>query len=699
MREVPAVSGRTLGACAAGVSRQRDSQRDRRVAQPQGEDPRPPDPAGVPAGPRRRSLVDEVEAAFTGDGALAAALPAFEPRAGQQEMAAAAAGVFEDGGVLLAEAGTGTGKTLAYLVPAILSGHRVLVSTGTKQLQDQIHDKDLPALRAALGVDFTATYMKGRGNYLCLHRFEAYRNEDSLGLARDRRHVDAIAEWAARTGTGDRSEIEDLPDDVPFWGEISATSENCIGTECPRHAECFITRMRQRAAESDLVIVNHHLLCADAAVRQSAYGEVIPSYAYAVIDEAHQLEDVATQYFGVAVSNYRLERLVADGRRWTARDLEEDAEAAQTLYRALDAIDAQAARFFTGVRNLAPAERTRLNADVLEPVAEPGRQLASAVRALEAAVQSFANATEDLRSLGRRAHELAGDVDLVLDAGDESLVYFLERRGRGTFLRASPIDVSSIVRELLLDRLQGTILTSATLAVDGSFDYQRSRLGIGEAIELRLASEFDYAAQTVLYLPRQMPEPRSPAFTRDAAVQVRALLDATEGRAFVLFTSFANLREVHRLIAPGSPYPLLVQGTAPRPVLLRRFRTTPNAVLLATSSFWQGVDVAGDTLSCVIIDKLPFAPPGDPITAARMESIARGGGSPFDEYQVPLAVLTLLQGLGRLIRHRRDRGVLSVLDPRLLNKGYGRRFLASLPPTPIVHDLEPVRTFMARRKV
>ena len=663
-----------------------------------GGDSRPADPAHVDAPRRRRSLVDEVEAAFTRGGALAAALTSFEPRAGQREMAAATAGIFEDGGVLLAEAGTGTGKTLAYLVPAILSRHRVLVSTGTKQLQDQIHDKDLPTLRGALGVDFTATYMKGRGNYLCLHRFEALRDDDPLGLSPDRGHVDAIAAWAARTTTGDRAEIEELPDDLPFWSEISATSENCIGTECPRHADCFITRMRQRAAESDLVIVNHHLLCADAAVRQSAYGEVIPSYAYAVIDEAHQLEDVATQYFGVAVSNYRLERLVGDGRRWTGRDLEEDAEAARTLHRALDGIDQRAARFFAAVRtHLAPAERTRLNADVLAPVAEPGRLLASAARALDAAVESFPNATEDLRALGRRARELADDVDVVLDADDDRLVYFLERRGRGTFLRASPIDVSSIVRDLLLDRLQGTILTSATLAVDGSFDYQRSRLGIGEAVELRLPSEFDYAAQTVLYLPRGMPEPRSPAFARDAALQVRALLDATDGRAFVLFTSYAKMREVHRLIAPASPYPLLVQGDAPRPVLLRNFRTTPNAVLLATSSFWQGVDVAGDTLSCVIIDKLPFAPPGDPITAARMESIARSGGSPFDEYQVPLAVLSLLQGLGRLIRHRRDRGVLSVLDPRLLNKGYGRRFLASLPPTPIVHDLEPVRAFMARR--
>ena len=347
-------------------------------------------------------------------------------------MASAAAGTFEDGGVLLAEAGTGTGKTLAYLVPAILSGQRVLVSTGTKQLQDQIFDKDLPALRGALGVDFTATYMKGRGNYLCLHRFEALRDGDPLGLAPDRGHVDAIAAWAARTSTGDRAEIEDLPEDLPFWSEISAASETCIGTECPQHADCFITRMRQRAAESDLVIVNHHLLCADAAVRQSAYGEVIPSYAYAVIDEAHQLEDVATQYFGVSVSNYRLERLVGDGRRWTGRDLEEDAEAAQALYRALDEIDRRAAVFFATVRlHRAQADRTRLDADVLEPAAEPGRQLASAARALDAAVESFPNVTEDLRALGRRARELADDVDLVLDASDDRLVYFLERRGPG----------------------------------------------------------------------------------------------------------------------------------------------------------------------------------------------------------------------------------------------------------------------------
>ena len=647
------------------------------------------------------TLPAQVGAAFAEGGALVGALPSFETRDGQRDMAVAAAELFESGGVLLAEAGTGTGKTLAYLVPAILSRHRVLISPGTKQLQDQVYYKDLPALREALGVDFTATYMKGRGNYLCLHRFDAYRTDDTLlRTTADEGYVEDIAEWARQTETGDRTEIEDLPDDLPFWGEISASSENCIGTDCPQHQECFVTRMRQRAAEADLVIVNHHLLCADAAVRQSAYGEVIPACASAVIDEAHQLEDVATQYFGVSVSTYRLERLVGDGRRFVDRDLGDDPDVADTVRTALDRVEQRATLFFSAVKVHLPAlDRTRLNATTLDPVAEPGRRLASTLRALEATVALVTHASEDIRSLGRRTGELSKHVVLVLAADDEGFVYFLERRGRGLFLRASPIDVSAIIRELLLERMHATILTSATLAVDGSFDYQRTRLGIHDAVELRLDSEFDFAEQTVLYLPTRMPEPRAPDFTSAAAEHILALLAATRGRAFVLFTSYTNLHDVHRLIEHTTPFPLLVQGTAPRSVLLRDFRATPNAVLLATSSFWQGVDVAGATLSCVIIDKLPFAPPGDPITAARIESIAKLGGNPFDEYQVPLAILALLQGLGRLIRHRQDRGVLSILDPRLLTKGYGRHFLASRPPTPIVRTIGQVEQFLARKGV
>lgn len=629
-------------------------------------------------------------------------MPAFEPRPGQRRMAAAAARVLETGGVLLAEAGTGTGKTLAYLVPAILSGRRVLVSTGTRNLQDQIFYKDLPDLRQALGVDFRATYMKGRGNYLCLHRFEAACSEKAgalLPLA-ERSVLRQLAEWADRTATGDRAEIEDLPDDLALWNDVAATSENCIGTECPAYQECFVTKMRQRAAESDVVIVNHHLLCADAAVRQSAYGEVIPACASAVIDEAHQLEDVATQYFGIAVSNRRLDELCHDGRRFVAGDGPRAAEIEEASAREmLDLLDGvrHDAQFFFGA--LAPAaaagERTRVTADTLAPAAGPARRLGRRLGELAAAAKRLAAPSDDtdLTALGRRAEEIRAELEFLLAAADGAYVYFLERRGRGLFLRAAPIDVSSIVRELLIERMESVVLTSATLTVDESFAYVRGRLGIADATELRLPSEFDYREQAILYLPRGMPPPNHPRFTAAVAREVTALLRITSGRAFVLFTSYANLRDVRARLDPTLPYPLLTQGAAPRSVLLREFRATPNAVLLATSSFWQGVDVAGDALSCVVIDKLPFASPGDPLTAARMEQIDADGGNPFSDYQVPLAILTLLQGLGRLLRHRTDRGVLALLDPRLRTRGYGRRFLDSLPPAPVTHELAAVSRF------
>ena len=643
-----------------------------------------------------------VAAALADGGALARAMPAFEPRPGQRRMAAAAARILESGGVLLAEAGTGTGKTLAYLVPAILSGQRVLISTGTKNLQDQIFYKDLPDLRDALGVDFRATYMKGRGNYLCLHRFEAARAEAQAALlpGPDHDDLDRLAEWAAQTETGDRAEVEDLPDDLAIWHDVAATSENCIGAECPKHRACFVTKMRQRAAEADLVIVNHHLLCADAAVRQSDYGEVIPACAVAVIDEAHQLEDVATQYFGISVSTYRLDELYRDGRRLVAGTtppaVEIEESSVRELLELLDRVR-DGARVFFG--SLAPAaaagERTRVTADTLPAVAEPGRRLGRNLADLAGALSRLAVPTEskDLVALGRRAGEIRDQLALLLAADDTAYVYFVERRGRGLFLRAAPIDVSGIIRELLLERMQSTILTSATLTVDASFAYLRGRLGIAEANELRVPSEFDYREQAVLYLPRNMPPPRHPRFAEGVAREVAALLRVTEGRAFVLFTSYANLRDVQARLEPGLPYPVLVQGSAPRTVLLREFRATPNAVLLATSSFWHGVDVAGDALSCVVIDKLPFASPGDPLTAARMEQIAEDGGNPFSDYQVPLAILTLLQGLGRLLRHRSDRGVLALLDTRLRTKGYGQRFIESLPPAPITHDLAHVDRF------
>jgi ATP-dependent DNA helicase DinG len=676
---------------------------------------------GAPYGGRvPHDLVARVDEVFERDGALARTLAGFEPRPAQREMAITVASTMSEDGVALVEAGTGTGKTLAYLVPAILSGKRVLVSTGTKNLQEQIVEKDLPVLMKVLDRPFTATVMKGRGNYLCLHRYQAMK---SGGLPRQQRlggfgqpgtEVDErillpiLDRWVATTRTGDRAELRDLPDDLPLWSEISASAENCLGSTCPQFNECYVTLMRQRANDSDLVIVNHHLLFADAAVRQGNYGAVIPERDIAILDEAHQLEDVATSYFGLSVSNYRVDDLMRDVER---------AMAAWPAPERRDAVQRMASRVQDRSRQLFDAlqpgrrvgeERVRITPDALVDVQPLGQALLGTLEGLEAQLQLLKDAPsdeagavrpavlEDVIALATRMGALRVELTILLRASDQDFVFFLETRGRGLFLRAAPIDVSRIVADEVVDRFKATVLTSATLAVDGRFEYVRKRLGIRRAREARLASEFDYQQQAILYLPRRMPLPRDPAFADAAARECLEILRRTAGRAFVLFTSYAMLRAVEPLLRAGLSYPLLVQGTAPRGALLDEFRYTPHAVLLATSSFWQGVDVVGEQLSCVIVDKLPFASPGDPVTAARMEALTAHGADPFGEYQVPLAILTLLQGLGRLIRHRSDRGVLAILDPRLKTMGYGRRFLDSLPPAPVVHDLDAIRRFFER---
>ena len=669
----------------------------------------------VPALPR------VTEETFALDGPLARAMPDFEPRAGQVQMATAVASTFARGGVLLAEAGTGTGKTLAYLVPAILSRERVLVSTGTKNLQEQIYFKDIPALRDALGVPFTATYMKGRANYLCLHRLDQLT--DGMGPPVHDVFLPMIREWAAQTETGDRAELTDLPEDLPFWNDVAAIAETCLGQECPRYDDCFVTKMRQRAAASDLVIVNHHLLCADAALRQNAYGEVIPACHRAIVDEAHQLEDIATQYFGYSVSTWRLEELARDVERGVGAIVGDDRNAREDLTKVIETLRDYSRTFFSELAFAVRAssrvrgeERIRVSADMLQPALDAASDLTGALDILQGTLAELVrlkpettndDEDDDVRSvrlqpdgkdvagLARRAGQLRDELRILLRADDPEFVYFVELRGRGVFLRASPIDVSAIIRELLLDKMQATVLTSATLSVDGTFEYIRDRLGIRDADEVRLASEFDYGTQAILYLPPRMPEPRSDNFAAAAGREVIEILKRTHGRAFVLFTSYASMRAVQAIAEMALDYPIFSQGTTPRSQLLRQFRETPHAVLFATSSFWQGVDVMGDALSCVIVDKLPFASPGDPITAARIDAIRARGGDPFGEYQVPLAVLTLQQGLGRLIRHRRDRGVLAVLDPRIRTKGYGRRFIASLPPAPVVHDLARIAAFFA----
>ena len=668
-------------------------------------------------------------------GPIARAMPGFEPRDGQRRMAAAVAAVIDNGGTLLAEAGTGTGKTLAYLIPAILSRQRVLVSTGTKNLQEQVFFKDLPSLRESIGVAFTATLMKGRTNYLCLHRWENYRDAVEGDTGTSGRLIDigdhvflpVIQQWAKKTRTGDRAELRDLPEDLPLWKEVSADADTCLGTECPRYGDCFLTLMRQRAAESDVVIVNHHLLCADASVRQSAYGEVIPSCPTLVVDEAHQLEDVATQYFGVVFSNFRVDDLARDAERLLPT-VPLEAGRVESAVRALTQINDRAGIFFSALSLARAASatmadaRARYTSEAMADCAEEGLMLAGALEELERALvdrdsglpgrrsasregggardsgrvhdSEFEDGVDEaIATIARRARDLRQDLRFLLRADDEGFVFYLEHRGLGTFLRASPVDVSRIVRDALFDRFRTVVLTSATLAVDGSFNYIKGRLGIGVAGELQVASEFDYAQQALLYLPRRMPPPKSTSFAEAVARETIALLTRSRGRAFVLFTSYRILRAVQPLVEMALPYPILVQGTAPRSALIDEFRSTPNAVLLATSSFWQGVDVVGDSLSCVVIDKLPFASPGDPVISARIDAINARGGDAFAEYQVPLAILSLQQGLGRLIRHRTDRGVLAVLDPRLATMGYGRRFLASLPPAPVTRDLGAVDRF------
>jgi ATP-dependent DNA helicase DinG len=470
--------------------------------------------------------------------------------------------------------------------------------------------------------------------------------------------------------------------------------------------------MRQRAAESDLVIVNHHLLCADAAVRQNAYGEVIPACSHAIVDEAHQLEDIATQYFGYSVSNYRLEDYARDVERFAASGAVETRHDRDELEKAIARLRDHARGFFSEVAfahrssdHLRGEERVRATDASLADAHEAAVRLTGTLDLIEATLallrapkpeQDDARPpSQDRAALARRAGEIRDELRLLLRASDAEYVYFVEFRGKGIFLRASPIDVSAIMKELLFDRMRTTILTSATLTVDGAFDYIRDRLGARNAKELRLSSEFDFTAQAILYLPRRMPDPRTPEFLMAAGREVIEILRRTRGRAFVLFTSYASLRAVQAIAEMALNYPILVQGTAPRTQLLEQFRATPHSVLFATSSFWQGVDVVGEALSCVVVDKLPFASPGDPITAARIEAIRARGGEPFGEYQVPLAILTLQQGLGRLIRHRRDRGVLAVLDPRLRTKAYGHRFMASLPPAPVVHDLAAVEAFFS----
>ncbi|HEV2299775.1 MAG TPA: ATP-dependent DNA helicase [Candidatus Acidoferrales bacterium] len=628
---------------------------------------------------------------FGAGGMLEKCHPGFEFRRAQLEMAEMTDKAFAKHQHALIEAGTGTGKTLAYLIPAIRSGRRVVVSTATKSLQEQLYQKDIPFLRKHFAPELKVALMKGRNNFVCREKVHLMANQPVLRGIDEVDWFAQIKDWEKLTETGDRAELNFLPDDAELWNRIDARKETCTGQKCPEFSRCFLTLMRQRAQEADVIIVNHHLFFADLALRQDDFGSILPEYAAVVFDEAHEIEDVASDYFGRQVSSYQFDELARDAEQ-TLRMV--NAASAATR-RPLARIRERAHAFF----NAFPEREGRFpfehpeRAAFLEQHREAYDELGSAVKRLETELGALRSKPEEVMNIARRAAEIRRELAFLLESAEKSYVYWFERRGKGVILTATPIDVSEILRERLFEQFDTIVLTSATLAVGGRFDYVKRRLGIAASQEQVLPQEFDYRSQALLYLPQRLPDVRHANFAARAADEVAQILKLTRGRAFCLFTSYAQMREIHERLTGILPFPLLLQGTAPRTALLDRFRVTEGAVLLATASFWQGVDVPGAQLSCVIIDRLPFAVPTDPIVAARVRALAEDGQNAFSEYQVPKAVLSLKQGFGRLIRSRSDRGVLSILDNRIERMTYGKIFLESLPDYTVTKDLADVARF------
>jgi ATP-dependent DNA helicase DinG len=626
---------------------------------------------------------------FGRNGILSKTHPRYEHREGQLEMAEAVASALADKRHLLVDAGTGTGKTLAYLVPAILSGKRIVISTGTKNLQEQLFFKDIPFLQKHFSDQLQVCYMKGRSNYVCRQKIYDADREPVLSGLEEVADFQIIRDWEKTTSTGDRAEIKKLPEGSSAWHKLDARRDLCTGQRCQQFERCFLTLMHQRAHESDIIIVNHHLFFADLAVKDEEFGGIIPEYAAVVFDEAHEIEDVAGQYFGMGVSSYQFQELMRDVTAVSRRKQ----FGSQELDRIVIMMEERAERFFALFGITDGRVGFKGHDDFLEEHQDEYDNVQHALDLLATHLQVIKNAPEEIIPLFRRAQELKQRLELWMKGTDRAYVYWIERRGRGTFLQATPIDVSSILEEKLFDELDTVILTSATLAVGGSFEFSEKRLGIRSARSLVVPSHFDYPKQALLYVPQQMPDPRSPAFSAAAADEITAILKHSRGRAFVLFTSYQQMRMVYDRVSFEIEYPTLLQGTAPRNALLEEFRATPNCVLFATSSFWQGVDVQGDQLSCVIIDKLPFAVPSDPVVEARIQRIRDDGGNPFYDYQIPQAALALKQGFGRLIRSRTDRGVLVLLDNRITKQRYGQIFFDSLPEYGFTTQLSEVEKF------
>jgi ATP-dependent DNA helicase DinG len=629
----------------------------------------------------------EVAAILGAEGPFAREVPGFAPREAQQRMAAAVADAIDQRDALIAEAGTGTGKTFAYLVPALLSGRKVIVSTGTKALQDQLFFRDLPRVHGVLGSRAKVSLLKGRANYLCLHRLDQAVREGHP----DRQlasQLSAVRAWSARTRRGDRMELADIPEDSPVWPRVTSTPENCLGSECRFFEECHVVKARREAMEADVVVVNHHLLMADLALKQEGFGEILPGADAFILDEAHQIPELAGQFFSQSVGSRQLLDLGQDalaeaqGATGATSQLLEPVEALQDLVRrlrlALDPLpprgpfgsierDATAHGLLTDLRDVMAAM-----ADLLSGLGERSRGLANVFE---------------------RAQMLSLRLDRIAEEHSAADVRWYETWPRGFAFHATPLDLASPLRAMRMSTDAAWIHTSATLSIAGDFNHFARQLGLDDPRTLHVESPFDYATQALAYLPAGLPDPASRDFTDRVVDAVLPVLQASNGRAFLLFTSHRALRRAAERLEGRVPWPLFVQGTAPRHRLLEEFRQSGHGVLLGAASFWEGVDVAGDALSVVVIDKLPFAMPDDPVLQARLEALEEAGINPFMGWQVPTAVIALKQGVGRLIRDVNDRGVLVLCDPRLTTKGYGRLFLASLPPMPRTRSLDDVTAF------
>lgn len=653
---------------------------------------------------RLASSLQLMEEIFGREGLIAQFHPDFEFRPGQLAMARAVADALSSRQHLLVEAGTGTGKTLAYLVPAVATGRRIIISTGTKNLQEQLYLKDIPFLQKVFPGRFRASYLKGRSNYLCLHRLKRAEATPILSGFDEVDYFEQIRRWSSQTATGDRAELSDIPEDISFWRHLDARSDICIGSKCPSFEPCFITRARQESLDSDIVIVNHHLFFADLALRGREWGQVLPDYSAVIFDEAHQIEDIAAQYFGASISSFQLTDLITDINRLPIVDVEESLNVTKTSARAMRLGEHFWMCLPGQAEHAGGDNRFNLNSNMFfrrrrgeQPEATvAGERFLDFKASLERLLSGLLivrDAPPEIESAIRRLEQLKFDLEFIVRAEEDKFVYWGERRRRGVILQATPIDAAGMLSERLFTTTESVILTSATLASSGSFDFIRSRLGVSKGDELIAESNFDYREQAILYLPPRMPDPGSAGFAQAASIEIARLLNASRGRAFVLSTSRSQMQTLRNLVGPLVDFPILMQGEGSRTGLLDRFRETPGAVLFATASFWQGVDVRGDALSCVIIDKLPFAVPSDPVVAARQALIDRQGGNSFNEYSVPAAIIALKQGIGRLIRSTTDRGVISLLDPRISTRSYGRAFLESLPQCPVTRNIKDVENF------